>query len=54
VRSIIDKPRQALPDLIPHKDKELVRLLYAARHARRYPATDTKRGRPSKRVVKTC
>jgi hypothetical protein len=36
-----------LPELIPHKDKELVRLLRAARHAQRYPATDTKRGRPS-------
>jgi hypothetical protein len=35
-----------LPNLIPHKDKELVRLLRAARHARRYPAMDTKRGRP--------
>jgi hypothetical protein len=48
VRSIIEKLRSALPDLIPHKDKELVRLLYAARHAQRYPATDTKRGRPGK------
>jgi hypothetical protein len=38
----------ALPDLIPSKDKELVRLLRAARHAQRYPATDTRRGRPSK------
>jgi hypothetical protein len=38
----------ALPDLIPSKDKELVRLLRAARHAQRYPATDTKRGRPGK------
>jgi hypothetical protein len=38
----------ALPDLIPQKEKELVRLLRAARHAQRYPATDTKRGRPSK------
>jgi hypothetical protein len=35
-----------MPDIIPHKDKELVRLLRAARHAQRYPATDTKRGRP--------
>jgi hypothetical protein len=40
--------RAALPDLIPQKDKELVRLLHAARHAQRYPATDTKRGRPGK------
>jgi hypothetical protein len=37
-----------MPDLIPQKDKELVRLLRAARHAQRYPATDTKRGRPSR------
>jgi hypothetical protein len=48
VRSIIDKLRQALPDLIPQKDKEVVRLLRAARHAQRYPATDTKRGRPGR------
>lgn len=48
VHSITDKLRSALPDLIPSKDKELVRLLRAARHAQRYPATDTKRGRPSK------
>ena len=40
--------RSAFPDLIPSKDKELVRLLRAARHAQRYPATDTKRGRPGK------
>jgi hypothetical protein len=38
----------ALPDLIPQKEKELVRLLRAARHAQRYSATDTKRGRPGK------
>ncbi|HEX7312298.1 MAG TPA: hypothetical protein VF297_00005 [Pyrinomonadaceae bacterium] len=48
VRSINDKLRAALPDLIPSRDKELVRLLRAARHAQRYSATDTKRGRPGK------
>jgi hypothetical protein len=48
VRSVIEKLRWALPDLIPQKDKELVRLLCAARHVQRYPATDTKRGRPGK------
>jgi hypothetical protein len=48
VRSVILKLRRALPDLIPQTDKELVRLLRAARHAQRYPATDTKRGRPAK------
>jgi hypothetical protein len=48
VRSVTDKLRSALPDLIPSKDKELVRMLRAARHAQRYPATDTKRGRPGR------
>lgn len=37
-----------LPGLIPHEDKDLVRLLRAARHAQRYPATDTNRGRPGR------
>jgi hypothetical protein len=37
-----------MPEFIPQKDKELVRLLRAARHAQRYPATDTKRGRPGR------
>ena len=37
-----------LPNLIPSKEKELVRLLPAARHAQHYSATDTKRGRPGK------
>jgi hypothetical protein len=36
------------PDIIPHKDKELLRLLRAAKHAQRYSATDTKRERPGK------
>lgn len=40
--------RSALPDFIPHEDKELVRLIRAAKHAQRYPATDTKRDRPGK------
>jgi hypothetical protein len=48
LRSVIEKLRSALPELIPGKDKELVRLLRAARHAQRYPATDTKRGRPGR------
>jgi hypothetical protein len=46
VRTVFAKLRAALPELIPRKDRELVRLLRAARHAQRYPATDTKRGRP--------
>ena len=45
---MFERLRSALPDLISHEDKELVRLLRAARHAQRYPATDTKRGRPGR------
>jgi hypothetical protein len=37
-----------LPEIIPHKDKDLVRMLRAVRHIHRYPASDTKRGRPSR------
>lgn len=48
VRLNTEKLRSALPELIPSKDNELVRLLRAARHAQRYPVTDTKRGRPGK------
>jgi hypothetical protein len=44
VRSIIEHLRSLLPEIIPHKDKELIRLLRAARHAQRYPTTETKRG----------
>lgn len=48
VRAIFDALRGALPDLIPAADKELVRMLRAARHVQRYPATDTRRGRPGR------
>jgi hypothetical protein len=48
VRSVLGRLRSALPGIIPPQDNELVRLLRAARHARRYPTTDTKRGRPGK------
>jgi hypothetical protein len=48
VRSIIEHLRSALPEIIPSEEKELIRLLRAARHSQRYPATDTKRGRPGK------
>lgn len=48
VRTIIGHLRSALPEIIPHRDKELIRLLRACRHAQRYPATDTKRGRPGR------
>lgn len=45
VRAFIEYLRLALPKLIPHKDKELVQLLRAARHIQRYPATDMKLSR---------
>jgi hypothetical protein len=48
VRAIIDQLREGWPDIIPQKDKDLVRMLRAARHVQRYPATDTKRGRPGR------
>jgi hypothetical protein len=47
VQSIFSQLRLALPEIIPRRDKDLIRMLRAARHIQRYPATDTKRGRPS-------
>jgi hypothetical protein len=48
VRSVIEQLRSSLPELIPKKDKDLVRMLRAIRHVNRYRASDTKRGRPSR------
>ena len=48
VQSILGQLRAALPDITPSRDKDLVRLLRAARHIQRYRATDTKRGRPGR------
>ena len=48
VRAVLAALRSALPDFIPRHDKELVRMLRAVRHVQRYPATDTKRGRPGR------
>jgi hypothetical protein len=48
VLNVLTRLREALPDIIPPRDKELVRLLRAARHIQRYQATDTNRGRPSR------
>lgn len=48
VRAVINQLRDGLPDIISQKDKELVRMLRAARHVQRYPATDTMRGRPGR------
>jgi hypothetical protein len=48
VQSVLDQLRAALPEIIPRRDKDLVRMLRATRHIQRYQATDTKRGRPSR------
>jgi hypothetical protein len=48
VRSVIEQLRSAMPETIPKRDKDLVRMLRAVGHVNRYPATDTKRGRPSR------
>jgi len=37
-----------MPGVIPTTQKHLIRFLYAVRHVERRPATDTKRGRPSR------
>jgi hypothetical protein len=48
IHSVFKQLRVALPEIIPQKEKELIRLLRAARHIQRYLATDTKRGRPGR------
>jgi hypothetical protein len=37
-----------MPDSIPSSDRQLARFLFAVRHVERWPATDTKRGRPAR------
>ncbi|HEX8721840.1 MAG TPA: hypothetical protein VF736_14490 [Pyrinomonadaceae bacterium] len=37
-----------MPEVIPNSEKHLIRFLYAVRHVERRPATETKRGRPSR------
>jgi hypothetical protein len=44
---VLEQLRLLLPDIIPLRDRELVRMLRAVRHLHRYTATDTRRGRPS-------
>jgi hypothetical protein len=48
VRSICVLLRERMPDTIPSSEKQLSRFLFAVRHIERRPATDTKRGRPSR------
>ncbi len=48
VRSVCRALREQMPEVIPSSEKHLLRFLYAVRHVERSPATDTKRGRPSR------
>lgn len=48
VRAICEELRSRMPRVIPNSEKQLIRFLYAVRHVERRPATDTKRGRPSR------
>lgn len=48
IRALCEELRSRMPGVIPNSEKQLVRFLYAVRHIERRPATDTKRGRPSR------
>jgi hypothetical protein len=48
VKAICQLLRERMTDVIPSSEKHLVHFLYAVRHIERRPATDTKRGRPSR------
>jgi hypothetical protein len=48
IRAICEVLRSRMPGVIPNSERQLVRFLYAVRHVERRPATDTKRGRPSR------
>jgi hypothetical protein len=48
VQSVLDQLSISLPDIIPRSQKNLVSMLQSVRNLSARPATDTKRGRPSK------
>lgn len=48
VRAVCRLLRDRMPDTIPASENQLARFLFAVRHVERRPATDTKRGRPSR------
>lgn len=48
VRQVCQRLHERLPVLIPKSDRDLHRFFYAVRHVERRPATDTRRGRPSR------
>jgi hypothetical protein len=48
VRAVCQLLRERMPNTIPSSEKHLMRFLFAVRHVERRPASDTKRGRPSR------
>lgn len=48
IRSMFENLRSLLPDIIPQSEKYLIKMLNAVRNVERRPASDTKRGRPSR------
>lgn len=48
VQRICQLLRERMPDVIPSSEKQLLRFLYAVRHAERRPASNTLRGRPNR------
>jgi hypothetical protein len=48
IRAVCEELRTRMAGVIPNSERQIVRFLYAVRHIERRPATDTKRGRPSR------
>lgn len=48
VRTTLAQLRDRLPGIVPAGEKLTIRMLEAVRHVERRPATDTRRGRPSR------
>jgi hypothetical protein len=48
VRALCGELRLRMSEVIPKSERQLIKFFYAVRHVVRRPATDTKRGRPSR------
>lgn len=48
IQEVLNQLRKRLPEHVPVREKQVIRLLTAVRNIERRPATDTRRGRPSK------
>lgn len=48
IRLVFERLHGMLPGIIPQSEKHLIKMLNAVRHIERHPASDTKRGRPSR------